>query len=77
MRTLREDGASKAFNGHTTVEEVLRVTRDDILDEVLRLAGMHQVCLHLVATIRVNPCESSRDLAPCRSSNIKRSQAYG
>ncbi|GJM27027.1 MAG: hypothetical protein DHS20C16_34420 [Phycisphaerae bacterium] len=35
MRTLREDGAAKAFNGHTTVEEVLRVTRDDILDEVL------------------------------------------
>ena len=35
MRTLREDGATKAFNGHTTVEEVLRVTRDDILDEVL------------------------------------------
>jgi general secretion pathway protein E len=35
MRTLREDGADKAFKGQTTVEEVLRVTRDDILDEVL------------------------------------------
>jgi general secretion pathway protein E len=35
MRTLREDGASKVFLGHTTIEEVLRVTRDDLQEEVL------------------------------------------
>ena len=35
MRSLREDGASKVFLGHTTVEEVLRVTRDDLQEEVL------------------------------------------
>jgi general secretion pathway protein E len=31
MTTLREDGASKAVEGVTTVEEVLRVTREDIV----------------------------------------------
>lgn len=34
MRTLREDGAQKVLRGVTTVEEVLRITRDDILEEV-------------------------------------------
>lgn len=34
MRTLREDGAEKVFRGETTLEEVLRVTRDDMIDEV-------------------------------------------
>ena len=34
MRTLREDGAHKVLQGMTTVEEVLRVTRDDLVDEV-------------------------------------------
>ncbi|MCC6697635.1 MAG: type II secretion system ATPase GspE [Candidatus Hydrogenedentes bacterium] len=34
MRTLREDGASKVFKGISTIEEVMRVTRDDILMEV-------------------------------------------
>lgn len=34
MRTLREDGAAKVFQGVSTIEEVLRVTRDDILLEV-------------------------------------------
>lgn len=34
MRTLREDGASKVFKGVSTIEEVMRVTRDDILLEV-------------------------------------------
>lgn len=34
MRTLREDGASKVFKGVSTIEEVMRVTRDDILMEV-------------------------------------------
>jgi general secretion pathway protein E len=34
MRTLREDGASKVLKGVSTIEEVLRVTRDDILLEV-------------------------------------------
>jgi general secretion pathway protein E len=32
MRTLREDGAEKVFAGISTVEEVLRVTRDDFVD---------------------------------------------
>ena len=32
MRTLREDGAVKVFSGKTTIEEVMRVTRDDILE---------------------------------------------
>jgi general secretion pathway protein E len=31
MLTLREDGATKAIEGITTVEEVLRVTREDIV----------------------------------------------
>lgn len=34
MRTLREDGAERVLKGFTTVEEILRVTRDDILEEV-------------------------------------------
>jgi general secretion pathway protein E len=34
MRTLREDGALKVLKGISTVEEVLRVTRDDMLEEV-------------------------------------------
>ncbi|MDQ1257288.1 MAG: ral secretion pathway protein, partial [Candidatus Hydrogenedentes bacterium] len=32
MRTLREDGAVKVFQGVSTIDEVLRVTRDDMLD---------------------------------------------
>ena len=32
MRTLREDGADKMLRGETTVEEILRVTRDEILE---------------------------------------------
>ena len=35
MRTLREDGAKKVAEGVSTIEEVLRVTRDDIVDEVI------------------------------------------
>ncbi|MFO7775263.1 MAG: type II secretion system ATPase GspE [Candidatus Hydrogenedentota bacterium] len=35
MRTLREDGAAKVFEGVSTIEEVLRVTRDELLEEVL------------------------------------------
>ncbi len=34
MRTLREDGASKVVQGVSTIEEVLRVTRDDLVEEV-------------------------------------------
>ncbi len=34
MRSLREDGTDKVLNGVTTIEEVLRVTRDDILEEI-------------------------------------------
>ncbi len=34
MRTLREDGALKVLHGATTIEEVMRVTRDDFLDDV-------------------------------------------
>lgn len=34
MRTLREDGASKVFSGVSTIEEVLRVTRDELVEEV-------------------------------------------
>ncbi len=30
MRTLREDGLLKAFQGKTTLEEVVRVTQGDI-----------------------------------------------
>ncbi|MGC8737117.1 MAG: type II secretion system ATPase GspE [Candidatus Hydrogenedens sp.] len=33
MRTLREDGAEKMLKGLTTLEEVLRVTRDDVFEE--------------------------------------------
>ncbi|HOK08425.1 MAG TPA: type II secretion system ATPase GspE [Candidatus Hydrogenedens sp.] len=33
MRTLREDGAEKMLRGVTTLEEVLRVTRDDIFED--------------------------------------------
>jgi general secretion pathway protein E len=32
MRTLREDGLSKAAAGITTIEEVLRVTQEDYAD---------------------------------------------
>lgn len=32
MRTLREDGAEKVLRGETTVEEILRVTRDETLE---------------------------------------------
>jgi general secretion pathway protein E len=35
MRTLREDGAHRVFQGVSTIEEVLRVTRDDSVDEVM------------------------------------------
>ena len=35
MRTLREDGATRVFQGVSTIEEVLRVTRDDVVDEVM------------------------------------------
>jgi len=31
MVTLREDGASKVLAGETTIEEVLRVTQEDLL----------------------------------------------
>jgi general secretion pathway protein E len=34
MRTLREDGAARVLRGESTIEEILRVTRDDILEEV-------------------------------------------
>ncbi len=34
MRTLREDGARRVLDGVSTIEEVLRVTRDDFLDEL-------------------------------------------
>lgn len=33
MRTLREDGTIKVFEGVTTIEEVLRVTRDEFIEE--------------------------------------------
>lgn len=35
MRTLREDGAEKMMRGHTTLEEILRVTREDFEVEVI------------------------------------------
>ena len=35
MRTLREDGAVKISQGISTMEEILRVTRDDVVDDVL------------------------------------------
>ena len=31
MRTLRDDGAEKVLAGFTTVEEVLRVTQEELL----------------------------------------------
>ncbi|HYD48077.1 MAG TPA: type II secretion system ATPase GspE [Terriglobales bacterium] len=31
MNTLRQDGADKVLAGHTTIEEVLRVTQDDLV----------------------------------------------
>lgn len=34
MRSLRDDGTLKVFEGTSTIEEVLRVTRDDFLEEV-------------------------------------------
>jgi type II secretory ATPase GspE/PulE/Tfp pilus assembly ATPase PilB-like protein len=34
MRTLREDGWNKALQGITTVEEVMRVTRQDDIESV-------------------------------------------
>ena len=34
MRTLREDGAQKVLRGDTTIEEILRVTRDDLVEEI-------------------------------------------
>ena len=34
MRTLREDGARKVLQGLSTIEEVLRVTRDEMLEEI-------------------------------------------
>ncbi len=33
MHTLRQDGTLKVFEGQSTIEEVMRVTRDDFLDE--------------------------------------------
>jgi general secretion pathway protein E len=35
MLTLRDNGAAKAIDGITTIEEVMRVTREDIIEEVL------------------------------------------
>jgi general secretion pathway protein E len=35
MRTLRADGARNVFLGATTIEEVMRVTRDEMVEEVL------------------------------------------
>ncbi len=35
MRTLREDGAERMLRGETTLEEILRVTRDEMLEEVV------------------------------------------
>ena len=35
MRTLREDGAQKVLRGMTTIEEILRVTRNDLVEEVI------------------------------------------
>ena len=34
MRSLRDDGTQKVFDGLSTIEEVLRVTRDEFLDEL-------------------------------------------
>lgn len=35
MRTLREDGASKVLQGVSTIEEVFRVTRDELVEEIV------------------------------------------
>jgi len=35
VRSLRDDGTRKVLDGTTTIEEVLRVTRDEFLDEVV------------------------------------------
>ena len=35
MLTLRDNGAAKAIDGVTTIEEVMRVTREDIIEEIL------------------------------------------
>ena len=35
MRTLREDGAQKVLDGFTTIEEIMRVTRDEMIEEVM------------------------------------------
>jgi general secretion pathway protein E len=35
MRSLRDDGTRKVLDGTTTIEEVLRVTRDEFLEEVI------------------------------------------
>lgn len=35
MRSLREDGAEKMLRGVTTLEEILRVTRDDLEEQVI------------------------------------------
>lgn len=34
MRSLREDGMTRVLRGNSTIEEVLRVTRDDFLEEI-------------------------------------------
>ena len=34
MRSLRDDGTQKVFAGISTIEEVLRVTRDELLEEL-------------------------------------------
>jgi type II secretory ATPase GspE/PulE/Tfp pilus assembly ATPase PilB-like protein len=33
MKTLRDDGLNKVIRGMTTIEEVLRVTQDEIIEE--------------------------------------------
>ena len=35
MRTLREDGANRAMLGLTSAEEILRVTRNDMEEEIM------------------------------------------
>jgi general secretion pathway protein E len=34
MRTLREDGAIRVLTGMTTLEEIMRVTRDDMIEDI-------------------------------------------
>ena len=34
MFSLRDDGTDKVVAGATTIDEVLRVTRDEFLDEI-------------------------------------------